>query len=250
MKSTLIHIPHSSACIPPRYLPLFAIRGRALADELRKMTDWFTDDLFADCGECVTFPISRLVCDVERFRRPELECMTAKGMWVCYENTSDLTRLKTTSPAHCREILQTYYDPHHARLTAMTERMLLHSGRVLLIDAHSFSPVRLPYEAPGLERPDICIGTDAYHTPQKLAAIAVERFSALGYSVAVNTPFSGCMIPLPYYRKDARVTGLMIEVNRRLYMTPDMTRTSPCCLRIKRDITAVVGLLSKTAESL
>jgi N-formylglutamate deformylase len=39
-----------------------------------------------------------------------------------------------------------------------------------------------------------------------------------GYSVAVDIPFAGALVPLSAYGKDRRVSSVMIEVNRRLYM--------------------------------
>jgi N-formylglutamate amidohydrolase len=39
-----------------------------------------------------------------------------------------------------------------------------------------------------------------------------------GYSVAVNAPFSGALVPLSSYRRDRRILSVMIEVNRRLYV--------------------------------
>jgi N-formylglutamate amidohydrolase len=39
-----------------------------------------------------------------------------------------------------------------------------------------------------------------------------------GYSVNVDAPFAGALVPLPCYRKDRCILSVMIEVNRRLYM--------------------------------
>jgi len=39
-----------------------------------------------------------------------------------------------------------------------------------------------------------------------------------GFSVAVNRPYAGTLVPSRYYQKNKRVLGVMIEVNRRLYM--------------------------------
>ncbi len=245
MKTALIHIPHSSTIIPDSYLPLFLIRGAALRDELLRMTDWYTDDLFSDCGTCLTFPVSRLLCDVERFRDPAMECMTARGMWVCYERASDQTPLKTVTPDHCREILKTWYDRHHARLTAMTRRALNDQGAALIVDAHSFSSVRLPYETAGGARPDICIGTDPFHTPPSLTRACAGLFSALGYTVAVDRPFSGCLIPMAYYRRERRVQGVMIEVNRRLYMKEGTAEKTGAYETVRRDLTAVIRQISR-----
>jgi N-formylglutamate amidohydrolase len=36
--------------------------------------------------------------------------------------------------------------------------------------------------------------------------------------VEVNNPYSGCIIPKPYFLKNDKVKGIMIEVNKRLYM--------------------------------
>ena len=42
-------------------------------------------------------------------------------------------------------------------------------------------------------------------------------FTARGYSVSINSPFSGTIVPLKHYLKDRRVSSIMIEVNRSLY---------------------------------
>lgn len=245
MMPTLIHIPHSSAWIPEPYLPLFRLRGRALRAELMRMTDWYTDDLFADCGTRVILPVSRLICDVERFRDPSMECMTARGMWVCYERASDLRPLKTVTPAHRDDVLASWYDPHHARLAALTGRALQECGRVLIVDAHSFSSVRLSYETGGGVRPDICVGADDDHTPAALRRACAEGFAALGYNVAINQPFSGCLVPMPFYRRDTRVLGVMIEINRRLYMDENMGEKLSAYTAVRRDINRVIAMLSR-----
>jgi N-formylglutamate deformylase len=36
--------------------------------------------------------------------------------------------------------------------------------------------------------------------------------------MALNEPFKGTFVPLPFYRKDRRVLSVMIELKRSLYM--------------------------------
>jgi N-formylglutamate deformylase len=36
--------------------------------------------------------------------------------------------------------------------------------------------------------------------------------------VEIDRPFSGALVPMAFYRSDARVSAVMIEVNRRLYL--------------------------------
>jgi hypothetical protein len=37
-----------------------------------------------------------------------------------------------------------------------------------------------------------------------------------GYSVTIDTPFAGALVPLASYRKDHRILSLMIEVRPQL----------------------------------
>src|SRR5207249_7486826 len=116
-------------------------------------------------------------------------------------------------------LLHRFYRPPHQGLTALVDAALRADGRCLVLDGHSFPSAPLPYELDqDPDRPDICIGTDPYHTPDALRDIAVNAFTDAGWSVTVDRPFSGALVPQPYYRADRRVTALMVEVNRRLYM--------------------------------
>jgi len=94
------------------------------------------------------------------------------------------------------------------------------SGVCLTIDCHSFPSAALPYELDQTsERADICVGTDLpFHTPLLIRAAIVAAAKGEGYSVAVDAPFAGALVPLSSYRKDRRILSVMIEVNRRLYM--------------------------------
>ena len=106
-------------------------------------------------------------------------------------------------------------------MTALTEAVkmeLEETGEALIIDCHSFSNQPLPHEdSQAIPRPDICIGTDGFHTPEKLLQDTLSYFESCGYTVKVNDPFAGTLIPMDYYQSDDRVQGIMIEVNRDLY---------------------------------
>src|SRR5665648_935693 len=86
-----MHVPHSSAEVPADVRPQFLLADDDLARELRFMTDWHTDELFAlppDVAVTIRFPVSRLVVDPERFEDPEAERMEAVGMGAVYTKTS------------------------------------------------------------------------------------------------------------------------------------------------------------------
>ena len=43
----------------------------------------------------------------------------------------------------------------------------------------------------------------------------------MGYSVELNYPYSGTMVPTQYHKSNKSIYSIMIEVNRKLYMAND-----------------------------
>jgi len=187
------------------------------------MTDHLTDELVGTAlstAQRVRFPISRLIVDPERFLNDADEPMSRVGMGVIYERTSHGLLLRhPPTPSARQRLLGSYYVPHHAALETAVTTALKRHGHCTILDMHSFPSRPLPYELDqGCDRPDICLGTDVFHTPERLTEELVLRFSAEGLSVAINRPFSGALVPMLYFRNDDRVTSVMVEVNRRLYL--------------------------------
>lgn len=249
----VLHVPHDSAAVPPRARGQLLLDDAALQAELVRMTDHHTHALFAgsESVRVVRAPVSRLVVDVERFADDLMEPMAARGMGVIYERTSTLARLRR-QPTYAERgsLLDTYYWPHHEQLERSVAEALSAFGRCLVLDCHSFPSTALPYEQapPGMHRPDICIGTDAFHTSQSLARAFVEAFQRAGWSVAQDSPFAGALVPASRYQRDARVQAVMVEVNRGLYLDerdgtrlPDFDRIAEairqCCKVALRAIT-------------
>lgn len=166
----LLHIPLASMIIPEEERSRFCLND--LHEELLKMTDRYCDELFTGF-DSVIFPISRLVCDPERFRGDEQETMSQIGMGAVYTSTSSGNLLRRTREDEREGILRRYYDPHHERLASVTKTKLEIHKRCLIIDGHSFHPTPLPYE-PDQDpvRPSFCIGTDPFHMPSVLAEAA------------------------------------------------------------------------------
>ena len=221
----ILNIPHSSTRITgmnpfPRFSnwATGAAFMQMLHNELLPMTDWYTDELFINgIGIPIVAPISRLICDTERFRNDADEPMSKIGMGVCYSTTHDLKR--SWNPVYRQWVLENVYDVHHRNLEQAVDRALNEHNRVLILDCHSFSPVPLPYEPDqNPDRPDICIGTDLFHTPEELTEQTQKYFRGKGYSVKINSPYSGTIVPLKHLSKDNRVHSLMIELNRGLYL--------------------------------
>ena len=213
----IIHIPHVSTVIPEKYLSSFD--QSKLLHETDVLTDWFMDELIGFHPGRIISPVSRLVCDMERFRNDGDEIMAERGMGAVYTRCSDGTPLKTVTAEEREDILTEYYDPHHKWLSHAAGMTLWQCRSCLIIDLHSFHPEPLPCDldqTPG--RPDFCIGTDPFHTPARLTEGLYDFLAGRGYSVKIDSPFSGTMVPLRYYRKEKGIHSIMIEVNRRLYL--------------------------------
>ena len=223
----ILNIPHASTWITGVHCPpavnISTVHGaymRMLRKQLLPMTDWYTDELFINgMGIPIVAPVSRIICDTERFRNDEDEPMARIGMGVCYARTYDLKYPITWRKGHKEWVLENLYDVHHRNLELAVDRTLSEHGKVLILDCHSFSPVPLPYEPDqDPDRPDICIGTDPFHTPQELIEKTQRFFKDKGFSVEINRPYSGTIVPLRHLNRDKRVNSLMIELNRGLYL--------------------------------
>ena len=220
----IFHVPHSSTAIPVEVRGFIVLGDAELDAEILAMTDHFTDELFGTfAGErdfVAQFGVSRLVVDVERFPDDSQERMAQRGMGVVYTRTSKLEILRNPiSSAEREALLNKYYWPHHQNLEDCVKSALKTEGYAFVLDCHSFPSRALPYEDAQHEpRPDFCLGTDEYHTPAGLVELVKRYFDDKGYRVAINTPFSGALVPSGYFRTHESVSALMIEVNRKLYM--------------------------------
>ncbi len=244
----VLHIPHSSDTIPTDIRPCLKRDDHALAQEQLSIVDAYTDELFSLSPEdaaIVRFPVSRLVLDPERFENDAEEVMAERGVGVIYTLAPRGGTLREPPGAEERQaLLDRFYHPHHRQLTTAVEAGLKIHGQCLVIDCHSFPEHPLPFElCQEPERADICLGTDSYHTPDELVDEARKRFEAKGYSVAIDEPFAGALVPMAYYQKEKAVFALMIELNRRLYMDEQNGAKTDNFSRLQADITEVLQAL-------
>jgi N-formylglutamate amidohydrolase len=136
-----------------------------------------------------------------------------------------------------------YYWPHHHRLDAMAARALEQFGRCVIIDAHSFPVAPMPTQVDFGDPPEIGIGTDARHTSDELADMVHTFFTDHGFSVGMNRPFAGALVPNAYYGRDRRVQSVMIEVRRDLYMDERTGERLPGFAEVQRALTEIRTLL-------
>ncbi|MET7620642.1 N-formylglutamate amidohydrolase [Streptomyces sp. NPDC005408] len=220
----LLHVPHSARTVPAPVRDGIELDDEALERELDHITDSHTAEIAAAAAEAGLLTpwrfvngLSRLVMDPERFP-DEREEMLAVGMGAVYTHTTHRERLRSPD-VNPQPLIDRYFHPYAEAMTAAVGERLAATGRAVVIDIHSYPTEPLPYELHGEgPRPPICLGADDFHTPAELVAAAEKAFTGFG-GTGINSPFAGTYVPLKYYGKDPRVSALMIEIRRDVYMT-------------------------------
>jgi N-formylglutamate amidohydrolase len=215
------HIPHAGTQVPDVIRYQFLAEPAKLWQEIAAVTDWYTDELFGIPGIAVTqTPVSRVVVDLERYADDSKEGKATFGQGVIYTHNTLREPIRVQPSAQERQLLlDNYYRPWHLQLQLNIEQQLARWGHCLLLDCHSFPDEPFAHEEDhGQPRPDICLGSCG-NTPSWLLNSCLNLFKQYGYSVEVDFPYSGCLVPASFHGNE-RVPAIMIEVNRRLYLQP------------------------------
>lgn len=217
-KYILIHIPHSSLYIPRIYKKISLVSEEELEKENIFMCDNKIDELIDNKEQSLIFNYSRLYCDVERFR-DDSEIMNKYGMGYIYTKTSTGKKIfDSPSLSHKKEI-DLIYENHHKKLDDYVTRILNKYNKCIIIDMHSYSDHQVANLFNYQNTPDICLGTEEAYYNQELIDTIKEYFENYGYSVMLNYPYSGSIIPNKYFNKtNTNIVSIMIELNKRIYI--------------------------------
>ena len=250
MLPILISTPHSSGHVPYWILARMLQTGESesgLRRRLFREGDPFTDALFSvpDAEITLNAPASRFVADLNRDRGESGENGVIK--LTDFERRPFYPTGYSMSAAEREMRLSLYYDPYHAAL-AKALAPGGNGGIRFFLDGHSMTS-RGPAIGPdqGLPRPALCLGnfgdtegnpTDGpvSCTPPFARAIRDQLArhlkgpladSGLKEGVALNVPFDGGQILRKYSRPPYSVPGVMIEINRALYLDEDSLEPIP-----------------------
>ena len=222
----ILHIPHSSTNIP--LYEGYLVDSIVLDKEILKLTDWFTDDLFhSDEDEMIIAEFSRIFCDPERFTDDSQEVMSQYGMGVLYEKNDDGETIRRVTSELKEKVLRNYYWKHHENLSKAVNNQVNLFGNAIIIDCHSYpsEPLKRDLDQ-NPKRPDFNIGTDSFHTTKELIDISVSFFEKAGYTLGIDWPYKGSIVPLEHFQKNKNVSTIMLEVNRALYLNEKSNQKS------------------------
>ena len=215
----VIHVPHSSFRIPKEYRNQFIISDRELGHEIEVMTDHYTDEMVSWYKNVIRFDYSRLLVDVERFWDEKDEPMSKVGMGATYKLGHMLQPIRRNLDETESSRLKELFDAHHKQLEDSVDMQIKQFGRSLIMDLHSYPNKKLLYETSSGLRPELCIGTDSFHSPDFLKDTVSDLAQRFNLDAKFDTPFSGSLVPIKFYQKDKRVSSIMLEWRRDFYLT-------------------------------
>ena len=166
----LFHVPHDGNEFPEELMKAVTVPRDVFYSYHDKMRDKNVSALipqaYATQSSVVKFPVSRLLCDPERFIGEE-EIMEKYGMGFCYERAYDGTVIKSVTE-ELKDKTLPYYYRHHDEV----DKLCRQHPVVLLFDLHSYSDEIVPEGFIDSSRPtpDVCIGiTEKKYTPKELS---------------------------------------------------------------------------------
>ena len=234
LQPLVLHVPHASTHFP--FMDGFTTDYPGLGKEILKLTDWYTDELFyTGVDLAVIAGFSRIFCDVERFVDDSQEIMAKFGMGVLYERSDEGQPLRRVDQLLRDQVVNGYYLKHHRMFSELVQNQLSLHGKVLIVDCHSFPDQPLQRDLDQHpDRPDFNIGTDEYHTPDFLKEVSTDFFLTRGFTVAIDRPYKGSIVPMDQFQKEKNVRTIMLEINRRLYLNDGTNEKSACFGDIQR----------------
>jgi N-formylglutamate amidohydrolase len=132
--------------------------------------------------------------------------------------------------------------PYHAALEAELRAAKARFGIAILLDCHSMPPRGGDDEAP------VVLGDrHGGSMAENLVAAAEGAARAAGFKVARNVPYAGGHITERHGRPALGIHALQLELDRSLYLAPDLRSTGPGFDRVARLIAAIAEALGAAA---
>lgn len=236
MHKIVCNIPHSSMSIPEWARKdilisedeLFAFVEFMIDKDIDRMWEFVPDEN----KEVAT--LSRVILNIERFRSDADEIMSAKGMGLYYTHTPEgkQFRIKSTNSYNrCLAI----YDAYHKSLEEKVANCLEQHGECIILDCHSFHDEMHYTDYEATTFPDVCIGVNGEMSTE--AQFIIDAFYKRGYSLKVNEPFSGSLVPVRYLGNNC-VHSVMIKLNRRIYDNFSFCEVQSVCKEIFEQLDA------------
>lgn len=142
-----------------------------------------------------------------------------------------------------------FYAPYHRALQRLIAEAIEQFGFCLLVDGHSMPSTAVRHIRSERRPIDIVLG-DCHGVTAAPAFVeqAETFFRERHYTVRRNSPYAGGFVTRHYGRPGSGIHVLQIEINRALYMDERRIEPRAGINPLKRDMAALLGLLSDSAR--
>jgi N-formylglutamate amidohydrolase len=148
-------------------------------------------------------------------------------------------RIAATEVARRVELI---HRPYHRALEVELQAAKARFGIAILLDCHSMPP-----RGGGGEAPVVLGDRHGGSMSEALVAAAESAARAAGFRVARNAPYAGGHITERHGRPALGIHALQLELDRSLYLAPDLRSTGPGFDRVARLIAAIAEALAAAA---
>jgi N-formylglutamate amidohydrolase len=140
--------------------------------------------------------------------------------------------------------IERIHRPYHRAIEAELEAARERFGIAILLDCHSMPPRGADGDAP------VVLGDrHGGSMAEALVAAAEAAARSAGFRVARNAPYAGGHITERHGRPARGIHALQLELDRSLYLAPDLRSTGPGFDRVARLIAAIASALAAAALS-
>lgn len=225
-------VPHAGRCYPPALLRDSAV-PRAVLEQLEdRHADLLVAQAAATGAVAIVAGTARAWIDLNR-APDELDggmggavlqgragARVRSGLGLIPRRLGGLELLRRLpDAAEARARLATVHAPYHRAVEAALAEAVRAHGFAVLIDCHSMPPLR------GARPLRVVVGDR--HGRSAGARVSAAALAAAGQRVGHNSPYAGAYTLDRHGRPAAHVHALQIEVDRSLYLEPDLREPSP-----------------------
>jgi N-formylglutamate amidohydrolase len=113
-----------------------------------------------------------------------------------------------------------FHRPYHEAVADVLEQMRRRFGVAILLDLHSMPPIRSAASGPA---PQFVVG-DRFgkSATSRYPELLMAWLQAQGFNTALNHPYAGAHILRRHARPSANIHAIQLEVDRSLYLEPDL----------------------------
>lgn len=138
--------------------------------------------------------------------------------------------------------IERVHRPYHRAIEAELKAARARFGVAILLDCHSMPP-----RGAGGEAPVVLGDRHGGSMAEALVAAAESAARDAGFTVARNAPYAGGHITERHGKPERGIHALQLELDRSLYLAPDLRTTGPGFDRVARLIAAIAAALAAAA---